>query len=250
MDEKTKYCNKCGKSIPNDSDFCPYCGAKQNVISKVQLTKQETSAENESSKNNSELKAAVNLKKSSKRWYKRWWIWGIIIIFILIGINSLGKQSSSSGTSSTHTTSSSSTTTSHKDTSSTKTSVRKSVQVLEELDAEDLNSKGESNAQNIQYGELIKSNHYYAKPYSISKGEVLQASESKGMTNMLVYINDDTDQLFEVIIRGKTKAIEDDYVAINGVLDKIYNYDTQSGGSNTVPTIVADKVTVLGADTE
>ncbi len=38
-----------------------------------------------------------------------------------------------------------------------------------------------------------------------------------------------------------TDAVKDDYVTINGVLGDREDYDTQAGGSNTVPTLVAQK---------
>lgn len=42
MDEKTKFCVKCGKKIPNEVEFCPFCGAKQ-PNSKVNTTKKTAS---------------------------------------------------------------------------------------------------------------------------------------------------------------------------------------------------------------
>lgn len=32
MEEKKMFCNQCGKEIPDDTTFCPYCGAKQESI--------------------------------------------------------------------------------------------------------------------------------------------------------------------------------------------------------------------------
>lgn len=30
--ENTRFCIKCGKEIPSNSEFCPYCGAAQSAI--------------------------------------------------------------------------------------------------------------------------------------------------------------------------------------------------------------------------
>ncbi|MCJ8184771.1 hypothetical protein [Lactiplantibacillus pentosus] len=109
---------------------------------------------------------------------------------------------------------------------------------------------GENNAQKYSYGDLVKSNNFVGKSYHISKAEVLQAEEDDGQTVLLVYINDDPDDLFMVVYDGTTKAVEDDYVDIQGVLPKRQTYKTQSNGSNTVPSLVANKITVTGSDTE
>lgn len=59
----TRFCIKCGKEIPIDSEFCPYCGAKQPAVSPT-----------------------TDLTSSAKnKWYKHWWSWAMIMI-LLIGI--------------------------------------------------------------------------------------------------------------------------------------------------------------------
>lgn len=40
--ENTRFCNKCGKEIPVNSEFCPYCGTSQP---KIQTDKNEAKSE-------------------------------------------------------------------------------------------------------------------------------------------------------------------------------------------------------------
>lgn len=96
------------------------------------------------------------------------------------------------------------------------------------------------------YGELIKSDNYTGKPYQITNAHVMQANEEDGQTALLAYINDDSSKLFLIRLDGKTAAVEDDLINVSGKLDDRTDYDTQIGGSNTVPTIDAKKVTVVG----
>lgn len=35
------YCKQCGKEIPNDSEYCNFCGAGQNFKSKYQFSYKE-----------------------------------------------------------------------------------------------------------------------------------------------------------------------------------------------------------------
>ncbi len=165
----------------------------------------------------------------------------LVAVLATVSLTACGSSSNSS---------SSSSSSSSKNSSSSSTRVSKSVRVMQNTNNTDLQTMGQKNAQELRYGDLIKSNDYYAKPYYISKGEVMQAQQGKGYTSLLVYTDDDTNQLFEVETPGKTKAIEDDYVSIPGVLDKLYSYKTQSNGSNTVPTIFTKKITVLGHDND
>ena len=41
------FCKKCGKRIPNDSEYCSYCGASGNgIVKKVESPTDKISAEN------------------------------------------------------------------------------------------------------------------------------------------------------------------------------------------------------------
>lgn len=107
-------------------------------------------------------------------------------------------------------------------------------------------TEGENNAQVLNYGQLIKSDNFVGKSYHISKAEVLQAEEQSGKTLLLAYIDDDPDHLFMILYNGKTSAVEDDYIDVQGIFDKREEYKTQIGGSNRVPLLIAQNITVTG----
>lgn len=107
---------------------------------------------------------------------------------------------------------------------------------------------GENNARTHAYGEFAKSDKWVGESYHISKAEVMQAEEEGGQTMLLVYTDDDPSHLFMVAYNGTTDAIEDDYVDIQGIFSKRQTYDTSIGGNNTVPSLLAKKITVVGQD--
>lgn len=107
-------------------------------------------------------------------------------------------------------------------------------------------TKGENNARTHSYGEFVKSDSWVGQSYHISKAEVMQAEEEDGQTMLLVYTDDDPDHLFMVAYDGTTDAVEDDYVDVQGIFSKRQTYDTNIGGSNTVPALLAKKITVVG----
>ena len=53
------YCSNCGKEIPNDADFCPNCGAKQNRNIEEQINEVKNKANNFSKKIDGEVEQAV-----------------------------------------------------------------------------------------------------------------------------------------------------------------------------------------------
>ncbi|CAM3119475.1 hypothetical protein LAPL110952_05175 [Lactiplantibacillus plajomi] len=111
-------------------------------------------------------------------------------------------------------------------------------------------TEGENNARKYSYGDFVKSDDWNGKSYHISKAEVLQADESAGQTTLLVYTDEDPSHLFMVSHEGKTTAVEDDYVDIQGVFGDRQTYETKLGGSNTVPSLTAKKITVTGQATD
>ena len=183
-----------------------------------------------------------NLPKS-KPWYKKWWIWVLIVLgcFTVIAASNSSDDSSSDDNKT--------------EQSSNKTNTTKS----EESKSAPAENKDESkkdsgynddeanqNAQNWNYGKLVKSDDYSGKSFKLDNVTVMQADEGDGETTLLVYSGDDSDKLYMVKIKGKTDAVEDDTVNVKGILTDRTNYDTKIGGSNTVPTIEANEVKVTG----
>lgn len=70
------FCQKCGKELIEGSVFCPSCG------NPVQIQGEATNAESTVlQKNITNTNTAV---KRSKPWYKRWWIWIIAAVIVII----------------------------------------------------------------------------------------------------------------------------------------------------------------------
>lgn len=107
------------------------------------------------------------------------------------------------------------------------------------------------NENKLSYGMLLKTKDRYAgEPYHITKGHVMQAMEDDGETTLLVEITDNGygfwDDIIAVYYPGTTDAIDDDFVEIWGTLGEKFDYDTQIGGSNSVPSMKAKTIKVTG----
>lgn len=195
--------------------------------------------------------------KEKKPWYKKWWIWVLAIIVIIFLLSMFGSSDDDSSTTSSTTSSKNSRTSSSKN-SSTASSETSNSEKSESTDKDDDTgsassynaTEGENNAEKYTYGDFVKSDDWAGKSYHISKAEVLQADEDDGKTTLLVYTDDDSDHLYMIAYDGKTDAVEDDYVDVQGVFTKRQSYDTKIGGSNTVPALVAKKITVVGKDSD
>lgn len=91
------YCYKCGQQIPDQSKFCPKCGA---VIDNSEVNQGKTGAyEQESINVNASMKEQkkneyVNVVDKpivispNKPWYKRWWM---IVFYVLVGLMIIGS---------------------------------------------------------------------------------------------------------------------------------------------------------------
>lgn len=70
------FCHKCGKELIEGSVFCNSCGHP------VQIQGEATNAESTVPQNN--ITNTNTIVKRSKPWYKRWWIWVIAAVIVII----------------------------------------------------------------------------------------------------------------------------------------------------------------------
>lgn len=108
------------------------------------------------------------------------------------------------------------------------------------------------NEVELTYGKLNKSQSKYAGlPYHITKGHVMQAQEDDaGNTTLLVELTDKGygfwDDIIAVYYEGNTDAVDSDFVEVWGTLGEKWDYTTKIGGSNSVPTMEAESIEVIG----
>ncbi|MCH5462746.1 zinc ribbon domain-containing protein [Lactobacillus sp. LC28-10] len=276
---ENRYCTNCGKELPRDAEFCLYCGTKQPTVERdaPRGDNQYNQSDNHKSNDNQDnelgntfttatssagalTKQKINSPKKSKHKNKRIWfvLAAVVVIFIGLAIHASTSSSSATGTSASYDNSSSD------NSSSDDTDDSDNYDDTDDSDTDDSEDTGdfeneavagisssdydatEAAENTYSYGELLKSDDYNGESYNITNAQVLQASEDDGATTLLVYTDEYADDIFKVYYPDTTDAVEDDYVTIKGVLGSREDYDTQSGGSNTVPTIVAQDVSVTG----
>lgn len=108
------------------------------------------------------------------------------------------------------------------------------------------------NEAELTYGKLNKSqSKYTGLPYHITKGHVMQAQEDDaGNTTLLVELTDKGygfwDDIIAVYYEGSTDAVDSDFVEVWGTLGEKWDYTTKIGGSNSVPTMQAESIKVIG----
>ncbi|MGP0696628.1 hypothetical protein [Listeria monocytogenes] len=129
--------------------------------------------------------------------------------------------------------------------------MEKAKKEKQEKKAEQQRERNEAlaNEKKYSYGTLIKKSNLYV-PYHITKGQVMQAQEDDlGETTLLVYIKDTGygvwDDLVMIKLDKTTEAVKDDFVEVWGEIQGTETYDTQIGGSNTVPSMKATSVRVI-----
>ncbi|MFC6253339.1 zinc ribbon domain-containing protein [Secundilactobacillus hailunensis] len=294
-----QFCVKCGKELPNEAEFCPYCGLKQPVLKKGSVTPEkqyerptevfypqnndtkinqnETGAKNivtpssETPKKefHNEFKPYIPKKvKPKKPWYKH----GLAIVLVaalflfafVLAKDAINGSSSTTEAAGSYDNSNSNDSTSD-DSSSDDTEDSDDDSDYEDEDSDDDDTGDFTNdsvagisasdydateaaGNTYSYGELLKSDDYNGESYNITNAEVLQADENDGATTLLVYTDEYVDEVFKIYYPDTTDAVKDDYVTVKGVLGDREEYDTQAGGSNTVPTIVAQDVSITGSE--
>jgi len=60
------FCRKCGKEIPDNAIFCPYCNTSTGLYNDVYQQNSDA-------------------KPPKKKIYTKWWFWAIIIVVLLLG---------------------------------------------------------------------------------------------------------------------------------------------------------------------
>lgn len=265
-----------------EAEFCLHCGTKQPPV-KIDASNNdqqhdqsaESSAPQSSNKQEKTDTSSNNLTKASlsapdkkrkskkaRRKTKRIWavLAALVVLFIALTVYGNHRSSSATGTATAYNNSSDSSSDDETDDSD----YDDSDYTDDSSDSEDSEDTGDFNNEPVagisssdydateaasntySYGELLKSDDYKGESYNITNAQVLQASEDGGATELLVYTDDYADEIFTVYYPDTTEAVKDDYVTVKGVLGGREDYDTQSGGSNTVPTIVAQDVSVTG----
>lgn len=276
-----RFCIHCGKPIPENADFCPYCGTKQSITTSdedVQQPKQDYDRPTEvfypegwQSKNDESSKTTKKMTTNSKqKWYKSRLVWALIALFFLFFFIAVKTHESSYSTATPTEYTSDSDDSDSDDTTDDDTDEDSddddddSYDYDDDSEDDDEDDSGdftedsvagisasdydstEAASNNWSYGELLKSDDYNGESYNVTNAKVLQANESYGSTMLLVYTDDYASELFMVYYPSTTSAVKGDYVSINGVLGDREDYETQSGGTNTVPAMVAQDVTVTG----
>lgn len=99
-------------------------------------------------------------------------------------------------------------------------------------------SFNKADCKEINYKELNKNPDRYAGDNIKLKGRVMQISEGHSDGNyLLMYVNDNYDQLAYVEYYNDTNIVEGDYITVYGVCGGSYSYTTTIGGTNTVPSV-------------
>jgi len=99
-------------------------------------------------------------------------------------------------------------------------------------------SFSKSGCKEINYKELNKNpDKYYGDNLKL-QGRIIQISEGNADGNyLLMYVNDDYNQLAYVEYFNNTNFVEDDWVTVYGVGAGSYTYRSQGGGTYTVPSM-------------
>lgn len=174
-------------------------------------------------------------------------MFAVAMIICLIGYGSTAEDNADNSTSTSSNVSSKESSSSEKSSEeSSETSSSDSTDTTSKIDKQYNDETATQNSSNYSYGELVKSSKHAGESFKLTNATVLQAQEDDETTYLLVYINNDSNELYSVNLNGTTPAVEDDIVTVQGLLGQLDNYDTKSGGSNTVPSITASKVDVTG----
>ena len=212
----SKFCSKCGSPIRTDTntmDFNPNTPPQQDNTQKINQQPNNNSNQNNENYNSQQNESITNKISNLSTPAKVGGILVLCCIGILV-IVALGGGSSDQGSLSYDTNYSSSPSFS--------------------FDASD-----KAKCQEISFKELNKNPDKYVGEHIKVRGRVMQISEGNSNGNyMLMYANGDYNQLVYVEYLNDTNIVEDDWITVYGICDGSYSYETQIGGSNTVPAIL------------
>lgn len=119
----------------------------------------------------------------------------------------------------------------------------------DEDSTEEEEEKDDSEYDSVSYDELARNPEDYENESVTLSGQVMQVQNSDDGCIVLLWQNDDSDQLVMVYIDDADfpengKILEDDEITIYGYASGTKEYDTVSGASNEVPLIYVDKTVV------
>ncbi len=100
-----------------------------------------------------------------------------------------------------------------------------------------------ASARRIDYDQLLKDPERFSGEKVVYTGKILQVREEGGSGFMLLQVTCDEygfcDDPIYVEYEDSTDSAEDDEVTVYGIVRGGYEYDTQAGGSNFVPSVEA-----------
>lgn len=107
------------------------------------------------------------------------------------------------------------------------------------------------------YTVLTKTNYpFFAKNVALHKnekikfsGKVLQALENDDITSIRVAVDNDSDHVVYLIVVGDLldiRVLDDDVINVTGTYSGLYTYSSTRGGEITIPSCIADSVSVKG----
>ena len=82
------YCINCGSQLPDGTKYCLYCGNPLNITGVSVNNSPRYEIQNNQNPNNTKnfsqpYSTISYIKTTKKPFYKRWWFWGIVIVFLL-----------------------------------------------------------------------------------------------------------------------------------------------------------------------
>ncbi len=114
---------------------------------------------------------------------------------------------------------------------------------LEKLEKEQAFQQDKTNYRtDITYDNLARTPDNYKEEYVTLSGKVLQVSESDGIVQLRVAINDDYDQVVMLLLTSdilSERLLDDDHITFYGKSSGLYTYKSVMNVDITVPLLAA-----------